>query len=88
MPLCRRGTSTATDRSVFAEVEIANVTDPVEISGGRATLTVPADTVPTLAGPNNKIVWTLRVKGVIRMYPDVDDTFEIPLLPRAKGAGA
>ena len=79
----RRGTSTATDRSVFAEVEIATATDPGVFGGGHAMLTVPADAVPTLAGSNNRIVWTLRVKGVIRLYPDVDDTFEIPVLPRA-----
>jgi hypothetical protein len=81
----QRGTRTSTDRSIFAEVPIVQTADPVEISGGQAKMSVPLETVPTLAGSHNRIVWCLKVKGVIRLYPDVDDEFEIAVAPR-KGA--
>ncbi len=81
----RRGTDTSTDRHVFAEVEIATVTDRVGMRAGRARVSIPDGVVPSFASTNNKIVWSLRLKGAIRMFPDVDDQFAVRIGPRAVG---
>jgi hypothetical protein len=85
----RRGTSTSTDRHVFARVPIIISSDMNQIRSGRARLPVPADTVPTFQARNNKIVWNLRVNGVIRRFPDIADTFAVhvgPALVREENA--
>lgn len=76
----RRGTSTSTDRSVFAEVELAQASDLTSIRSGQVRLTVPGDSLPTFRSPNNAIVWTLKVQGVIARFPDVDDSFPLTVL--------
>jgi hypothetical protein len=77
----RRGTSTSTDRHVFARVPIITSSDVNEIRSGRARWQVPADSVPTFNARNNKIVWNLRVNGVIRRFPDIADSFAINIRP-------
>ncbi len=81
----RRGTNTTTDRHVFAEVEIATVSDRVEMRAGRARVSIPNGVVPSFASRNNKIVWNLRLKGDIRMFPDIDDEFALKIGPKAGG---
>jgi hypothetical protein len=79
----RRGTSSSTDRNIFAEIDIATLTNVDEMRSGQGRIVVPAGTVPTFTATNNRIVWTLRVKGVIHLYPDVDDEFTVVVLPGA-----
>jgi hypothetical protein len=79
----RRGTSTSTDRSVFAEIPLFESSDPRQISEGRAQAQLPADTMHSFASRNNRIVWTLKVHGSIPRFPDVSDDYPITVLPRA-----
>lgn len=79
----RRGTSTSTDRSVFARIVPIDTTDPAQIRAGTARLGVPSDTMHSFKGSNNRIVWTLRVKGDIPRWPDIDDEYPIQVLPHA-----
>ena len=79
----RRGTSTSTDKSTFATIELASVTLWSDIRGGRVRLTMPTDSMHSFESPNNKIVWAIHVHGDIAMYPDVNDEF--PLTVTAKG---
>ena len=74
----RRGTDTAVDKNVFATIEIANRpnADP-----GRAQIELPPDTMHSFKSSNNKIIWEIHVKGDIRYWSDVDETFEIQVLP-------
>jgi hypothetical protein len=80
----RRGTSTATDKSVFADLELADVTAAPEIRSGTRTVTVPADLMHTFTSQNNKIIWTLRLNGQIARWPDVNEEFPVTVLPAAK----
>lgn len=80
----RRGTSTATDKNVFHTVIVLNTADPREMQAGRARLCIPATSMHSFAAPNNKIVWTLTVKGEIPLWPDVKEEFEIAILPAAE----
>jgi hypothetical protein len=75
----RRGTDTSTDKNIFKTIEIANspFADP-----GRAILHIPEDTMHSFKSDNNKIVWEIHVKGDIRYWSDVEEAFEIEVLPR------
>ncbi len=49
---------------------------------GAFTLAVPADTMHTLAAPSNRVGWRLSVHGDIARWPDIEEEFEILVLPR------
>jgi hypothetical protein len=74
----RRGTTTTTDRSVFATIKIA---ERPSAEKGRARITMPADTMHSFKSENNKIVWAIHVEGEIRLWPDVKEGFEVEVLP-------
>jgi hypothetical protein len=74
----RRGTDTTTDKSLFAKIIIA---DRPNASRGSSRVTVPANTMHTFNSENNKIVWSLQLRGDIRGWPDVTESFVIEVLP-------
>jgi hypothetical protein len=82
----RRGTSTTTDRNVFASLTVTETGDHGAMSAGSAKLTIPAELMHTFTAPNNKIVWTLRLNGDIPKWPDVSAEFPITVLPREPAA--
>jgi len=84
----RRGTSTYTDRNVFARVTVADTTQPFEIPAGNARLDVPAETMPSFAATHNKIIWSLKVAGEITGWPDSDDEYQVVVRPSAAGGAA
>jgi hypothetical protein len=77
----RRGTDTHTDRRVFFRHTLADVTRPMDIASGRATVTVPPNTMHSFSAPHNKIVWELKLHGDIQGWPDVDESFALDVLP-------
>lgn len=77
----RRGTTTSTDRDTFAVVEIFDTALAPAIPAGSAGFSVPAGTMHTFAAPHNRIVWTLKVQGEIRGWPDVAEDFDLAILP-------
>jgi hypothetical protein len=78
----RRGTSTTTDKNVFAVIPLLDTSDRAQIAGGGAKVILPRELVPTFLAPNNRIVWTLRLAGDIPKWPDVSAEFPITVLPR------
>jgi len=79
----RRGTSTHTDRRVFASIPVIDQPAPVAPQG-RQKLRVPADTMHSFDASNNKIVWSLRVRSEIPKWPDSDDEFALTVAPRRR----
>lgn len=79
MATYRRGTNTNTDKSIFAKINIA---DRPGAARGGAQVAVPANTMHTFASENNKIVWSIQLRGDIRVWPDVSESFVIEVLPR------
>ena len=75
------GKSTSTERDTFAVVEIVDTSVASSIAAGSAGFSVPAGTMHSFAAPHNKIVWTLRVQGEIRGWPDVAEDFDVAVLP-------
>lgn len=79
----QRGTDTHTDREVFARVKVADASYHLDIARGSTQVQIPEDTMHSLTADNNRVVWTLKVKGNVPRWPDVDEEFEINVLPMA-----
>jgi hypothetical protein len=77
----RRGTTTTTDTEKFATIPIIETTDPQTIAAGGATITIPADTMHTFSSGRNEIEWSLTLAGVISFWPDVEERFELVIMP-------
>jgi hypothetical protein len=81
----RKGTSTCTDESTFYEVELYRTLNSAEIASGQVGFVLPQDTMHSFSARNNKIVWRLDMRGDIKSWPDVRESFEIELTPAADG---
>jgi hypothetical protein len=77
----RRGTDTSTDTHEFHSEVLAEATDPVNIERGSGTIRIPTGTMHSFSANNNKIIWTITVKGEISRWPDVDESFDITVSP-------
>jgi uncharacterized protein DUF3592 len=77
----RRGTSTYTDRNVFARVPVVDTTQTFEIPAGSARFDLPAAALPSFQAAHNKIVWSLKVACEIPGWPDSDDEYEVTVIP-------
>jgi hypothetical protein len=77
----RQGTTTRTDKSVFFQQSVVKTSEPTEISKGFSLVTLPNDTMHSFQGERNAIAWQIRVRGKIRFWPDIHDTFSITIYP-------
>ena len=80
----RRGTDVHTDKETFATIEIVEVPGLARGASGSATLRIPADTMHSFTASHNKVVWTLKLQGEIRSWPDVVEEFEIAVRPAGR----
>jgi hypothetical protein len=79
----RRGTTTATDRAIFHEAVVFEATMPEIMTMGRASITLPANLMPSWQANNNRIEWTLHVEGDIHRWPDLADSHVLTIHPAA-----
>ncbi|HEX5715036.1 MAG TPA: DUF3592 domain-containing protein [Thermoanaerobaculia bacterium] len=77
----RRGTDTHTEIKPFATLPIVDSIDSYQMLSGSTSFAVPADTLPTFASENNKVIWTLKAQLEIANWPDSDEEFEILVRP-------
>ena len=84
----RRGTDTKTDTNVFASIQLVDTARDIEIRSGRTRLQVPGGTGPTFRAMHNKVLWLLKVHGEIPNWPDVNEEFEIEVIPSPANAPA
>lgn len=82
----RRGTDTVTARETFATLPLAELASAREIAAGSTRIEVPAGTMHSFEASHNRIVWTLKVRGDIRSWPDVSEDFEVVVAPQAAGS--
>jgi hypothetical protein len=80
----RRGTDTKTDKEVFATLEIAAVSGLASGEPSQATVRLPERLMHSFKSDNNRVSWSLRVTGSIRLWPDVDEEFAISIMPAAR----
>lgn len=78
----RRGTDSTTRKEAFARVEVLDSPDVTRIGQGSASLEIPAHTMHSFDGGNNKIVWELKIEGEIARWPDVREDHELVIEPR------
>lgn len=77
----RRGTTTRTDKSVFCRAVLFETRHPMQIAQGSVDIAIPSPTMHSFNAPSNKIVWTLKVRGEIPRWPDMDGDYEIAVDP-------
>lgn len=77
----RRGTDTHTETKSFATLPIVDSTDSYQMLSGSTGFAVPADTLPSFASENNKVIWTIKAQLEIANWPDSDEEFEILVRP-------
>jgi len=80
----RRGTTTHTDTEEFRRIVIHEAPGSAILQEGNVTLEIPGDTMHTFKASNNQIIWQLMVEADIPRWPDISDSWEIPILPRAE----
>lgn len=76
-----RGTRTSTDRNVFADIEVTQLSSTREMVSGSAQVNIPADSMHSFSAQHNKIVWSIQVKGEIARWPDLKEEFALTVLP-------
>lgn len=77
----RRGTTTYTDRNAFTTIVLLDTQSSMEIARGNRSVTIPEDTMHSLEGNNNKIIWTIKMTGPIKNWPDIDEEFPLVVQP-------
>ena len=78
----RRGTDTHTDTNVFHRATLREIGESMEIARGTTSIRIPDNTMHTFTADNNKVVWTIKMKGTINRWPDIDESFDITVAPR------
>ena len=81
-----RGTSTSTDTSELAKIEIFQSSEYDAIVRGDVELKIPLDMMHSFAAKNNKITWKFKVNGRITFWPSMVGEFPIVILPQRKEA--
>lgn len=81
----RRGTTTSTDESTFADITIFETTDTFDMEEGTRDVVVPETTMHSFNGTHNKLEWVLEVRGEIPFWPDVSVAFPITITPKIPG---
>jgi hypothetical protein len=79
----QRGTSSQTDKVVFATFDLATLTPPNDLRSARARIQIPTRTMHSFVSDHNRITWSLCVAGDIARWPDIKDEYQIQLLPLA-----
>ena len=75
----QRGTNTITERSPFFEGILADITQAERLSMGQGRVAIPAGLAATWEAKHNRIEWTLHVRGEIRFWPDIADSYVVKI---------
>lgn len=76
-----RGTDTITDNHTIHEVTLLETEDTREMTGGHLETSIPEHLMHSFEATHNKVVWTLKVHGDIRFWPDIQESFPITIVP-------
>lgn len=79
----QHGSTTTTDREVFAKIEIADTTEIDSIRSGSSRVTLPSELMHSFVADHNKVVWELKVMGDIPRWPEIAEEYAFEILPHA-----
>ena len=68
-------------------MRVPSTAERAERQQGEASIDLPAGAAHSFEAEHNQIRWRLRVRGDVRSWPDIDDVFEIVVLPARMPAG-
>jgi len=77
----RRGTRTVTDQNVFRQECLFESADRGSFRQGTIEYDFPEASVPSMKSEHNEILWQLVFSGDISRWPDLNETFRLPVLP-------
>ncbi len=77
----QQGTKTHTDTNDFYSEDLFDTDQPMEMPEGELEVVIPQSTMHSFSASNNKIKWSLRIKGDIAMWPDVKQSYDFTVLP-------
>ncbi len=77
----QQGTNTHTDTNEFYCEDLFDTDQPMEMPEGNLEVVVPQSTMHSFNASHNKIKWSLRMKGDIPMWPDVNQSYDFTVLP-------
>jgi hypothetical protein len=75
-----RGTRTYTDRNIFLSQSVFESAPGGEQSG-QSRVAIPAGTMHSFEAAHNKIVWAIKVKGDVPLWPNFEDEYRLTVLP-------
>jgi len=75
----QRGTDSITDRSEWSKTVLY---DSMEAEANiTARIAIPADALASFDAPHNRIIWKVKIHGVVPRFPDLKREFIVPVLP-------
>ncbi|OVE76166.1 hypothetical protein BVX97_01895 [bacterium E08(2017)] len=77
----QRGTNTVTDKSTFSTINVVDTSTESEFSAGSKEIDIPADSMHSFVASHNKIIWSIKVEGVIERWPDIKEEFPLVIFP-------
>ena len=77
----RRGTDTVTDRETFFSRELIQPGSLIDFRQGSVAFEIPAESMHSFEATRNKVVWSLKLQGSIRFWPDVSEELTVRVTP-------
>lgn len=75
------GDSSHTATEVFHSKELVTESSLLDFERGSVRVEIPESVMHSFDAGNNKVVWTLKLRGKIRFWPDVTADFELRVVP-------
>jgi hypothetical protein len=80
----KEGNTTTTKRMVFATIPVTSMARGNLSRAGSKKIIIPAGAMTTFDGSFNRIIWTIRVRGAIPRWPDLDDQYPVTIIGKSE----
>jgi hypothetical protein len=75
------GSTTRTDREVFHTALLLQSMGLPILQQGKGRIQLSALAMPSFQAAHNRIVWSLKIRGHLRVLPAIDEEFEMAVIP-------
>jgi hypothetical protein len=80
-----RGTDSVTEKNIFFSRPIFESAVGGALDS-QAGIAIPADAMHSFEAPRNKILWAIKVKGDVPLWPNFEDEYRLTVLPLTRGS--